>query len=344
MNYNSMRFRDIMLQSLDSFMSLDFDDYELIIVDNASSDGSFELIKRHVEEVKPSNLRVKFVRSDSNLGYAGGMNLGWDARDPEARYVAFVNNDLIAEPESLRRLVDAMEGDEKLGAASGLIYYGDGKTILTAGGYVSETWRAGNICNGALPEECPGIGREHYITWPSGEYMVVRVDAVRKAMPHGKPFINETFLYLDDNLLGLVLWNKGFRVKYIPVKTGKHHANMTTRGTTSTKYVNRSVAALMSILRTRYSNTVIQRLLVFKRSVGNKVLCNLGLDEYCARYVGFVDGIRLGKLLIDMLGILDLYRAPYVPVNTYEALYQVFSLKYGFKYSHGDLRLPGGLF
>ncbi len=56
MNYNSMGFRDVMLQSLDSFMSLVFDDYELIIVDNASNDGSFELIRRHVEEAKPSSL------------------------------------------------------------------------------------------------------------------------------------------------------------------------------------------------------------------------------------------------------------------------------------------------
>lgn len=253
LNYNSMGFRDIMLQSLDSFMNLDFDNYELIIVDNASNDGSFELIKKHIEETRPSNLRVKFVRSDSNLGYAGGMNLGWDARDPETKYVAFVNNDFIAEPESLRGLIEAMDGDEKIGAVSGLIYFGDGRTIYSAGGYVNETWTGGGICHGALPGDCPGMNKEHHVTYADGAYMVVRVDAVKNAMPHGKPFINETYLYLDDSLLGLVLWNKGYKVKYIPIKAGRHYASMTTRGLTSLYYGYRATMALLMILRTRYS-------------------------------------------------------------------------------------------
>jgi GT2 family glycosyltransferase len=46
-----------------------------------------------------------------NKGYAGGMNLGWEARDREANYVAFLNNDLILEPNSLRELIDYMKGE-----------------------------------------------------------------------------------------------------------------------------------------------------------------------------------------------------------------------------------------
>ncbi len=116
LNYNSMGFIDIALRSLESFLNLDFGDYELIVVDNASTDGSFERIKRFVEERRPSNVRVKVIRNDRNLGYAGGMNIGWDARDPDSKYVAFANNDLITTPESLTKLIEHMEGDEKVGA------------------------------------------------------------------------------------------------------------------------------------------------------------------------------------------------------------------------------------
>jgi glycosyltransferase involved in cell wall biosynthesis len=76
LNYNSSGFIDIALRSIGSALSLDFDDYEVIVVDNASSDGSFERIRKFIEEKKPCNVRVKFVRSDANRGYAGGMNLG----------------------------------------------------------------------------------------------------------------------------------------------------------------------------------------------------------------------------------------------------------------------------
>ena len=57
-------------------LDLDFDDYGVIVVDNASSDGSFDVIRKFIEERKPSSVRVKFVVSDVNRGYAGGMNLG----------------------------------------------------------------------------------------------------------------------------------------------------------------------------------------------------------------------------------------------------------------------------
>ena len=134
LNYNSMRFIDIALRSLESFLNLDFEGYELIIVDNASTDGSFEAIKKYVDEHR-RNIKVKVIRNDRNLGYAGGMNVGWEARDPESKYVAFANNDLIATPESLTKLIEYMEGDEKISAVSGLIYFGDGRTIYSAGGW-----------------------------------------------------------------------------------------------------------------------------------------------------------------------------------------------------------------
>jgi len=71
LNYNSSSFIDIALRSIESALSLDFDDYEVIVVDNASGDGSFEVIRKLVEGRKPSSVRVKFVRSDANGGYAG---------------------------------------------------------------------------------------------------------------------------------------------------------------------------------------------------------------------------------------------------------------------------------
>ena len=80
-----MGFIDIALRSIESALRLDFDDYGVIVVDNASGDGSFERIRRFVEEKKSSSVRVRFVRSDVNRGYAGGMNLGWEARDPLAK-------------------------------------------------------------------------------------------------------------------------------------------------------------------------------------------------------------------------------------------------------------------
>ena len=193
---------DIALKSIESVLNLDFDDYEVVIVDNASSDDSLEGIKKVVEEGGPGNVKVKFVRSDANRGYAGGMNLGWEARNSEAKYVAFLNNDLIVEPSSLKDLVNYMESDEKLADASGLIYFSNSKGIYSAGGYGTDHWYFSGICGNMLEHECPGINKFHYVTYADGAYMVVRTGIIKKACPAGKPFIDETFLYLGDYLLG----------------------------------------------------------------------------------------------------------------------------------------------
>jgi len=47
------------------------------------------------------------------------------------------------------------------------------------------------------------------VTYAVGAYMLVKADAIRKTTPNGNPLIEETFLYLDDVLLGLILWNIG---------------------------------------------------------------------------------------------------------------------------------------
>lgn len=127
LNYNSMKFMDTVYKSLEAFLNMDFNSYELLIVDNASNDGSFEHIVRFLEERKQDNVKVKIIRNDKNLGYAGGMNAGWEAKDPESKYVAFVNNDLIPAPYSLAKLVEYMEDGERVAAASGLIHYPDGR-------------------------------------------------------------------------------------------------------------------------------------------------------------------------------------------------------------------------
>ncbi len=53
-NYNSMRIMDIVLRSLKSVLELEYPDYEVIVVDNASSDGSFERIRDLVKRMAES--------------------------------------------------------------------------------------------------------------------------------------------------------------------------------------------------------------------------------------------------------------------------------------------------
>jgi GT2 family glycosyltransferase len=206
LNYNSARFLSLALNSLKSLFDLNYDNYEIIIVDNASSDGSFEAIKSFVEHHKPSNMKVKIIRSSRNRGYSGGNNLGWTNIDPSSKYAVFINNDLIVEPDSLYKIIEFMKSDENVGAASGLIYSEDGKTIYSAGGVVTELWNAIGVCCGLPTYNCYGKDKPHDVSYADGAYMIVNVDIIKNIGINGKPFLDKAFLYFDDYVLGLLLW------------------------------------------------------------------------------------------------------------------------------------------
>src|SRR3954447_22902877 len=71
--------------------------HRVVVVDNASTDGTAELLAARPE--------VQVVRSDRNRGFAGGVQLGIDAADTE--FVALLNNDAVADPAWLAELLSA---------------------------------------------------------------------------------------------------------------------------------------------------------------------------------------------------------------------------------------------
>jgi GT2 family glycosyltransferase len=100
-------------------------DAETILVDNASTDGTAEFVRTRFPW-------VRIVSLDRNHGFAGGNNAG--AREAGGRYLAFLNNDTVADPHWLRALRDGL--DEARGialATSRIVYMHDPATVDSAG-------------------------------------------------------------------------------------------------------------------------------------------------------------------------------------------------------------------
>jgi len=74
LNYNSKNIIGIVFESLQSIFELNYPNVELIVVDNGSTDGSFETIKEFIERRRPSDIRIKMARLERNLGFTGGVN------------------------------------------------------------------------------------------------------------------------------------------------------------------------------------------------------------------------------------------------------------------------------
>ena len=81
---------------------------EIIIVDNGSKDNSIEHVKKHFNE-------LKIIKSDKNLGYSGGCNLG--ASKAIHDYIIFLNNDTIHSKGWVEELVNFLDSNPHIGAA-----------------------------------------------------------------------------------------------------------------------------------------------------------------------------------------------------------------------------------
>ena len=98
---------------------------ELIVVDNASQDGSAHFVQQRFPG-------VKLVQNSSNLGFAGGNNVG--IRLAQGEYVALLNQDAKAEPHWIEELVKVAAQDERIGmCAPKLLYMNDPSRFNSAG-------------------------------------------------------------------------------------------------------------------------------------------------------------------------------------------------------------------
>jgi len=104
LNYNGKRF---LKDCFESVLKSTYDNFEVILVDNHSTDDSREYTKENFPE-------VKIFDTQSNAGYSRAYNLSFEVA--KGKYVVLLNNDVSVEPDWLEPLVDAAEKDDSIGA------------------------------------------------------------------------------------------------------------------------------------------------------------------------------------------------------------------------------------
>lgn len=119
------------LECLESVFRLDYPNFEVIVVDNGSTDNSVQVIRNAYPQ-------IIFIENKENLGYTGGNNVGMNyAMDHESDYIWLLNNDAVVEPDTLSNLIAAAKDSPDIGLISPIIYdyYNPGK-IQFCGSYI----------------------------------------------------------------------------------------------------------------------------------------------------------------------------------------------------------------
>jgi GT2 family glycosyltransferase len=119
--------REYLLECLDALLAQDYPDFEVIAVDNGSTDGSAYLIAERYPE-------VQVIRNEQNLGFAGGCNVGLRAAMGDV--LVLLNQDTAVRTNWLYELVRTLQSDPDIGIVGAKALYPNG-VVQHAGGYVN---------------------------------------------------------------------------------------------------------------------------------------------------------------------------------------------------------------
>ena len=212
----------LLYQCLDSIKNSKGISYEVIIVDNASSDGSQTLLAQKYPE-------AKLIANSQNLGFAAACNIGIKAA--AGKYPVLLNPDTLIEPDCLKSLFDFMESNPKAGLSGPKVLNPDGSlqpTIRVIPGYLNILFSRKSPIAVIWPGN-PGTSRYILRSLPKDKPSQVPALAgvcliLRREMLEQIGLLDERyFMYLEDIDLCLSASQKGWQAFYVPQARLMHH-------------------------------------------------------------------------------------------------------------------------
>lgn len=203
LNHNGGPFLD---RCLSSVLATRFSNFEVILVDNGSTDGSVD----HVRDTFRSCNKLKILETGRNLGASTGRNIG--AKFAKGKYLAFLDCDTEVDGSWLKEAVGLMEQCPTVGAVQcKLLLMSDHSKIDYAGDFISQF--------GFLVQRLPlgaednGVMQETALIFGvKSAGMVTR----RKIFEKIGMFDEDFFIYMEETDLCWRIWLSGSQVAYVP--------------------------------------------------------------------------------------------------------------------------------
>jgi GT2 family glycosyltransferase len=204
-------------QCISSVLKTKYQSFEVILFDNGSTDRSLTTAEAKFGNDK----RLKIIRSEKNLGFGSGNNEGF--KHTAGKYIIFLNNDTIVDPDWLVTLVDTMEKDSTVGLAQSILFEIDGKKIQRHGaGWIVDSYLVFREALGTSEdgEALPDVFEASFV---QGAAMLIRRDLIDAIGLFDPKF---PFFY-DDLLLSFKTWLAGKRVVIVSKSKVCHRGGAT---------------------------------------------------------------------------------------------------------------------
>jgi len=203
-NYSGKNYLEKCLSSLSQ---TNYENYEIILVDNQSSDDSVSFVKQNYPE-------IQVIELNKNFGFAVPNNIG--SRLAKGKYLVFLNNDTQVTKDWLVELVKPLESDKNIAFGQSLILNSDG-SVDSSGDYIDEIGRS--YSSHDKPKKIRNI------LSPKAACMIARRDLFLDLGGFDENF----FASFEDVDLGWRSWLWGYKSLVIPTSIIYHLGGQTTK-------------------------------------------------------------------------------------------------------------------
>lgn len=238
---------------LTSVLNTEYSNFEVIFVDNGSTDGSVEFVRRRFSGYL--NNKLKLVINLGNLGFAEGNNVG--AKHATGGYLAFLNNDVEVEPSWLKELVAAEEADQEVAVTQSKLLMADRRHFDSAGDILSSNGLL--YQRGRLEEDIGQYDTPEEIFSARGAAMLIR----RKTFEEVKGFDTKFFIIYEDVDLSWRIRLRGYKIVFIPTSVVYHMGSATSSRKTLRNFLtfHRQKNRLILVLKNYESKNMIRFLI-----------------------------------------------------------------------------------
>jgi GT2 family glycosyltransferase len=197
--------KDSLRETLESFRKVNYPDLKILVSDNASTDGSQEMVRHEFPE-------VHLLAHQKGLGYAKAASLGMEHLVNQTKYIFSTTNDVIVDPEIINVLVDYAEANPDSGVLGTKIYFFDRPNVLWHAGGRIHPLHAHSYHIGWERKDHPRYSNVRECDFVTGCGFLLRSEALKKT----GFFKEDLVFYSEDAELCYRIREAGYKIVYVP--------------------------------------------------------------------------------------------------------------------------------
>jgi GT2 family glycosyltransferase len=250
------------------------DPFEVLVIDNASTDGSAQLVREHFP-------KVRLIENRENSGFARANNRA--IKQSSGRYLLLLNSDTEVQPGALETLVDYMEENPQVGVAGSQLLNPDGSLQIScfpAPTLLRELWRLFHLDKvipfGTYTMKTWELDRARPVDVLMGACMILRRETLRQV----GLFDEDYFMYSEETDLCNRIQRAGWGLSWVPQAKVMHYGGQSTRLVSADMFMNLYHSKIM-YFRKNHSRLAgyVYKLILLAAALGRLVIAPVAFLE-----------------------------------------------------------------